>query len=83
MKPSSTQNMNHYTFILENETSATIVRVPAEDLLCAYVAVTVWMNTKPCRIESINYTSIRAVQSGKPLIDIPAEELRKLVRQNR
>lgn len=80
---SGLQLMNHYTFILENATSATIVRVPAEDLLRAYLAVTAWINAKPCQIENINYTSMRMVQAGKPLIDISQEELKKNVRRSR
>lgn len=74
--------MNHvYTFIFECNTAATIVRVAAEDLLRAYVAVTIWANSKPEGIEEINYTSIRTLPTGKALINISQEELRAIHRK--
>lgn len=70
-----------YPFILECGTAATIIRVASEDLLRAYVAVSLWMNSKPESVEGLNYTSIRALPDGKALIDISAEELKKLRRK--
>lgn len=45
-----------YAFILECGTAATIIRVASEDLLRAYVAVSIWINSKPESIEGLNYT---------------------------
>lgn len=70
--------METYIFLLQCGNAATMVQVTVSGQLFAYMAVTLWVNSRPGLLEDINYISIERVKTGRALIHIPPEELKEL-----
>lgn len=70
--------MNIYKFLLQGNRAATIVQLPANDLIDAYRAIAFWIDAKPSVHDGINYISLELTTIGRPLIVITVEELKEL-----
>lgn len=67
-----------FKFILSCETASTLVSLEACDRFRAYVAITVWMHSKPADLEEIKYNCAQLFTEGRSLIYIsPAVEILK------
>lgn len=60
-----------FKFILSCSTASTLVSFEACDRFRAYVAITVWMHSKPADLEEIKYASAQLFSKGRSLVHIP------------